>query len=190
MILLLFFLFIFLLSICFLLYRFPAPAKPLPKHCYDAGIVLGCPCKEDGTLSAMQKSRMDAAIHLYHTNRLNVLLLSGGSVHNAYCEAEVMRRYALSQGVRSEHILLEKQAQNTFDNLRLCKKICQKHCFQQIVVVTSRFHLRRSAFFVRKFFPTFVMEAPRERGALSLWVQEYFRMWNTLYHEWRLSRKG
>lgn len=42
-----------------LLYFFPKPPVRITGRRYDAAIVLGCPCQNDGSLSPMQQRRMN-----------------------------------------------------------------------------------------------------------------------------------
>lgn len=183
---------IFLILIIFLLiiniYLFSA----FPKACkqeniiYDTCIVLGCPTNDDGTLSISQTRRMKKAVHLYQQGTVKTLLLSGGAVKNEYVEATVMAHYALQNGVAEEDIFLEKEAKNTYDNLCFCSHLCKQHSFEHILVVTSRFHVRRSNFFVKKFFQQYAIVGYDEKDRWFCYVMEYVRMWNTLRYEWKL----
>lgn len=167
---------------------------PYPKHidaftCYDAAIVLGCPCQEDGTISPLQKKRMDIAIQLYRNKRVKTLLISGSNVQNTYIEAEVMAAYAYTKGVSKQAVLLETQARNTFENLKYAKLLCEQHQLQNILVITSPAHIRRAAFFVRKFFTRFAMTSYTQPPHFKDLAEEYFRMWNTLYYEIKLHHR-
>lgn len=173
-----------------ILYFFPTPPKMKPTIIYDVCIVLGCPTKDDGSISRMQKSRMDKAIALYREGKVRHLLISGAGVRNHFVEADVMSDYACCCGVDVSDILKEKNARNTYDNLRYAKILCKEHGYQHIVVVSSCFHIRRSAFFVRKFFDEFAMCPSDDKEKLKHYIAEYFRMWNTLYFEIKLKLKN
>lgn len=147
---------------------------------YDTCIILGCPTRDDGKLSRMQKSRMNKAIDLYHQRNVATLLISGAGVRNDFIEAQVMADYAIRKGVSKKAILLELNARNTYDNLRYAHDICTVHHFQRVLIVTSRFHTRRSDFFVRKFFQDYAFDTPDEREKGKHYLAEYIRMWNTL----------
>lgn len=173
-----------------ILYFFPKPLKMKQDIIYDVCIVLGCPTKEDGSISRMQKNRMDKAIALYQEGKVKRLLISGAGVKNHFVEADVMADYAQCCGVKQKDILKEKHARNTYDNLRYAKTLCEEHDYQHIVVVSSCFHIRRSAFFVRKFFDDFAMCPSDGKEKWKHYVSEYFRMWNTLYFEIKLKMKN
>ena len=94
---------VFLITANLILYHyFPKPKKPKAGRVYDAAIVLGSPAKEDGSLSRMQKTRMDAAIRLYKQHTVQRIIISGGSVRNDYAEAEIMAAYAITCGIAKE----------------------------------------------------------------------------------------
>lgn len=173
-----------------ILYYFPTPPKMKEDMIYDICIVLGCPTKDDGSISRMQKSRMDKAIRLYREGKIKKLLISGAGVKNNFVEADVMTAYALSCGVTPTDIIKEKKARNTYDNLRFAKALCDMHHVQHVVVVSSCFHIRRSSFFVRKFFDTYAMCPTDEKEKIKHYISEYFRMWNTLYFEIKLKLKN
>ena len=173
-----------------ILYFFPTPPKMKKGVIYDVCIVLDCPTKDDGSISRMQKSRMDKAIALYQEGNVKRLLISGAGVRNHFVEADVMADYARSCGVHASDILKEKNARNTYDNLRYAKMLCKAHGYQHIVVVSSCFHIRRSSFFVRKFFNEFAMCPTDGKEKIKHYISEYFRMWNTLYFEIKLKIKN
>lgn len=184
---------LFILIILLLLHlplflNFPKP--PLMDHDpYDVCIVLGCPAREDGKPSRMQRSRMNKAIQLYREHRVHTILISGAGVRNNFIEADIMASYAIANGISKNDIILEKEALNTYDNLRLAKDICLRNEYHRSIVVTSRFHIRRSNFFVKKFFTNYAMCPTDDKEKLKHYLAEYIRMWNTLRIEVKLKRK-
>lgn len=172
-----------------LYHYFPTPPKPVIGRAYDAAIVLGSPTKEDGSLSRVQKTRMDAAIMLYKEKLVNVILISGGSVRNAYTEADIMAAYARDCGIADTALVLERHARNTYENLLYAKAECDEHAWNRVIVVTSRFHVRRASYMVRKFFNDFAMQKTAEKESCKHYIAEYFRMWNSLRCEVMLYRK-
>lgn len=168
----------------FLLWNFPKAPPLLRTTQYDTCIILGSPAKEDGTISRMQKTRMDKAIKLYQQHLTATLLVSGGGVRNQHIEADVMAAYAVHKGVNQADIIVENKAQNTYDNLRYAKILCEQRDFHQILVVTSRFHVRRANFFVHKFFTSYAMCGSEEHEKIRHYLSEYVRMWNTLRIEY------
>lgn len=168
----------------FLYYQFPYPKKPT--H-FDAMIILGYHCHDDGSLDDIAKKRMQCAL-LYHQQHPQAkIIVSGGSVQNQYNEALIMGQYGIDIGIDPNVIIYEKQARNTYENLLYSSQILD--ATHQVLVITSRFHIRRSAYFVRKFYPSFTMDYhPNESFHLKDAIMEYFRMWNTLYVEYQLKK--
>lgn len=173
----------------YLFYHFPEPRKPKQHHLYDTVLVLGCPTNADGSLSKFQKERMDTAIRLYQQQMVKTMIISGSNVQNNYYEAETMAAYALEHQVPKNAIILETKARNTFDNLKYAKEIYQAKHMTSIIVVTSPFHVRRAYFFVRKFFDEACMDASNTAITWRQKIDEYYRMWNTLYYEQKLKHK-
>ena len=183
---------ILILLIClniYLFYHFPNPKKPLQHKQYDVAIVLGCPTNQDGSISSFQKERMDKAIYLYQQKSVKTVLISGSNVQNEYYEAQTMAAYAIENHVSKEDILLETKARNTFENMKYAKAICDEKNMQAIIVITSPFHVRRAYFFVRKFFNNACMDAANTKITWRQKIDEYYRMWNTLYYEHKLKHK-
>lgn len=163
----------------------PKPKKPQQVH-YDCILVLGCPSNEHGELTPSLARRIELASQLYHKGVSDVFLLSGGSVRNAYCEAEVMEK-ALRATCPLATYYLDRKARNTFENFEYAKEICQQHHLKQIAIVSDASHVRRSAFFARKFFTEFVFYGAKEPFSLKKRLREFFALYNTLYYEIKLK---
>ena len=156
--------------------------------CYDTCLVLGSPARPDGHISRMQKSRMNKAIQLYKEHKTKSIIVSGGGVRNDFVEADIMGAYALQQGIPKEALLYERKACNTYENLVYAKKLCTMYHFDTILVVSSRFHVRRADFFVKKHFADYAMVKTDEREKIKHYLAEYVRMWNTLRIEVMIKR--
>ena len=88
------------LAVFFAMFR--SPKRKWEKESYDCAVVCGYFANEDGTPSEMMKSRVDKAAALWKQKKVGYLILSGGAVHNKYVEAEIMKKYAMEQGVPEE----------------------------------------------------------------------------------------
>ena len=177
------------ISILFIYYKFPYPTKVDDKKHYDVACVLGCPTNADGSLSTFQKKRMDCAIKLYHAKITKKILISGSNVQNEYYEANTMATYARTCKVKEEDLILEFKARNTYENLKYAKQIYEEAKMTSLIVITSPFHMRRANFFVHKFFQNYAMATYPEHPTIKELIEEYFRMWNTLYYEVKLKHK-
>lgn len=104
-------------------------------------LVFGAGYWEDGTLSDILRDRLDAAIELYRVDRVKKLLFSGDNRVVEYNEPARMRKYALSQGVIDEDIVLDYAGRRTYDTCYRARDIFQVH---EVVLVSQRYHLSRA----------------------------------------------
>lgn len=97
-----------------------------------------------GTLSPESLARLITAQRLYQ--RLSVpVIISGGRVYGeVHSEAEISRRFLMDLAVLPEHILIEDQSRDTFENAVYCARICREHHFIRPILVTSAFHMKRA----------------------------------------------
>ena len=170
---------------------FRAPKKHWEQDSYDCAIVCGCRVKEDGTPSDTLKARVDKAVELWKEKKVKYLIMSGADVHSDFVEAEAMKRYAMECGVPGEYILEEKQAVSTYHNLQYSCQMMRNCNFQDCVVVTSGWHLRKADHYTRQKRVPYVMAAaenPGKQKALEiLWlyvrtnVHMYLNMWRGYY---------
>jgi len=146
---------------------------------WDAILVLGCPCNADGSLSFKQRERLETCACYVNRYGCTRVLISGGAVHNAYVEAEVMK--AALQASLSECVIdCECKARNTFQNFKFTK---EQFDVSKILVITSSAHCRRAFFFARKFFPHAYMAKAYKKDPWKDYIIEYLRLWNVLYWE-------
>ncbi len=163
----------------FLIFR--KGSLPKLKNHFDAMLILGCPTKDDGTLSPAQNKRLAAAITHLNRHSISFIIISGAAVKNADVEAEVMKAALQKKGVIVP-ILLETKARNTYQNFLYTK---EQFGDLNLLVITGSSHRRRAYFFARKFFGHSMM-GQAKRDSWQEYIKEYFRMWNTLYWEGKL----
>lgn len=169
-----------------LLHFFPKPPRPKHDH-YDFALVLGCPCQEDGSLTLMQKRRMDHALHLYEQKTYSLLIVSGGSVKNAHNEATTMLAYAQAHAdIASE---AETKATNTYENFVRSRPLWQRHHCRSAIIITSPFHARRANYFARRYFSDYGISTYPQRDRLRNWPIEWYCMCKCLWTEYKI-RKG
>ncbi len=117
----------------------------------DCAIVCGYPANEDGTISNILESRIRKAIELYHKKEIRYIIVSGGAVHNHYCEALVMYHYAIKKGVKERDILIEDKAISTYHNMMYSKEIMIKYNLKTCYVITNSWHIRKARYYAEKF---------------------------------------
>ncbi|MCU0532950.1 MAG: YdcF family protein [Hydrococcus sp. Prado102] len=93
-------------------------APNIPKLGNCAVLVLGYPSNNDGTPSSVQKLRVVFGVEAYLQYNCDRLIFSGAAVANKIVEAETMSKLAVTLGVEPNQITQEKQATNTWENIK------------------------------------------------------------------------
>ena len=147
------------------LFKYPKVCKHKTKK--DCVIVCGYPANDDGTISEILKSRVDEGISLYKEGYVKTMIMSGTNAHNSYVEAEVMKEYAMTQGVKEEDILLETKAKSTYHNMLYSKDIVEENHFTTCYVITNSWHLRKADYYSRKFNFNYEMIQSKKPESMS-----------------------
>ncbi|MDC0036847.1 YdcF family protein [bacterium] len=111
-----------------LVYESTAIQRPI-----DAIIVLG----------GGSGSRVQHAIELAKQYNPKFLIMTGDDYFDTSVPV-LMRDYAKNRGIDPEKMLLETASQSTYDHPRKVWPILQQYQLKTIMVVTSKFHTRRS----------------------------------------------
>lgn len=108
-------------------------------------VVLGHPANGDGSPSPAMREQVALAADLFRAGLAPALLFTGSAVHNEHVEAQVMAALAVQLGVPAGAIAVETQARDTFENARYCRQIMQGRGWQEAIVVTTPYHVRRAS---------------------------------------------
>ena len=122
-----------------------APLSNTPLTRFDAIIVLGAAADRDGNPTPTELARVTEAVHEYERGAAPRLIFTGGAVTNRFVEAQVMAHAAEAQGVPESAVLLEPQARDTIQNACLSVSMMNQHGWRSAEVVSSVWHLKRSA---------------------------------------------
>ncbi len=110
----------------------------------DAAIVLGAAVQGD-IPSPVFRERIEQAIRLYKAGTVRNLIFTGGSSEEGVpAEALVGRQYALTQGVKPEHIQVEEKSVITQENLVYALKIGEREGYRTYTIVSDPLHMKRS----------------------------------------------
>ncbi|MFN2138185.1 MAG: vancomycin high temperature exclusion protein [Candidatus Promineifilaceae bacterium] len=110
-------------------------------------IVFGAAVYRDGRLSAILRDRMDTAIELYQSGKVEKLLLSGDNSEDHYDEPGAMMAYAVARGVQASDIQPDFAGLRTYDTCYRARNIFE---VQDAILVTQAFHLPRAIFTCRQ----------------------------------------
>ena len=115
--------------------------------CTEAIIVLGYRSERDGAPSPVQRWRCQIAVRSIVGSRSSTLIMSGWNG-----EAEVMAAYAHDVlGVPADHIVLEKQARSTWENIAYSLPIAQD--YDVIKIASDPLHARRARRYIARLRP-------------------------------------
>lgn len=109
----------------------------------DAAIVFGAGLLGDGSPTSVLKDRVATAAKLYHSGKINKILMSGDNRYLNYNEPGAMKAYALELGVPENDIVLDYAGRRTYDTCYRARDIFQ---LSSAILVTQQFHLPRALY--------------------------------------------
>lgn len=107
----------------------------------DCILVLGCLVWSETTPSHMLADRLSVSVDLYKQGTAPKILMSGDHGREEYDEVNVMKNFAIEQGVESENIFMDHAGFSTYESMYRAKEIFKA---EKIVVVTQGYHLPRA----------------------------------------------
>lgn len=132
-------------------------ARYWPDRDKDYMIILGCSIRKDGTPTPLLAGRCNRAIEFYkqqleETGKPLIFVPSGGQGNDeGISESLSMRNYLISQGIPEEHILMEDQSRNTYENMKFSKeKIMAQNPDAKVGFSTTNYHVFRSGMMARR----------------------------------------
>lgn len=87
--------------------------------------------------------RIKKAVKLYHKKPCKMILSGGSLLKNGMKEWEYLYHYALSKGIPSSDLLLEKDSKNTIENIRYSFQLLDKSRNINLLIISSTQHLYR-----------------------------------------------
>lgn len=112
----------------------------------DCVVVLGAGIWGDRP-SPMLEDRLDTAVDLYQKGIVSKIIMSGDHGHNNYDEVNVMKQYAIDQGVPSSDIFMDHAGFSTYDSIYRAKEIFNA---DKVIIVTQEYHLYRALYIANK----------------------------------------
>ena len=97
--------------------------------------------------SPLLQDRLDKAIELYFDNAAPKIIMSGDHGNNDYDEVNVMKSYAIEQGVPSEDIFMDHAGFSTYDTMYRAKNVFG---INKAIIVTQNYHIYRSLYIANK----------------------------------------
>lgn len=112
----------------------------------DCILILGAGVK-DGRPKPMLRDRLLTGIELYKSGAAKKIIMSGDHGRADYDEVNVMRAFALEQGVSAEDIFLDHAGFSTYDSVYRAKNIFGA---ENIIIVSQKYHLYRALYIAKK----------------------------------------
>ncbi|HLK61603.1 MAG TPA: YdcF family protein [Chthonomonadaceae bacterium] len=108
----------------------------------DAALVLGAAVRS-GEPSPIFRERINHAIELYRSGRVQKILFTGGS-NGDLTESVAAKNYALKKGIPASVILTEDQSHTTIQNLRYAQRVAQQSGLRSFLLVSDPLHMKRA----------------------------------------------
>lgn len=117
----------------------------------DYIVIFGAAVRADGSASGSLRRRCENAVHHGGAGPAGPWYLpSGGVGRHGPAEALVMRDILLEHGVAAPRIVLEREARDTLESVRLCTRLLRRRPdVGQVLVSTSSYHRLRCALLFR-----------------------------------------
>ena len=116
----------------------------------DAAVVLGCRIKGNSPTPFLEQ-RTKRAAQLYKENKVRYIIVSGGKGNGEnMSEAQCMKNILVEEGIEEDKILMEDKSENTRQNIKFSNDIIKKNNFNNVIVVSNLFHLRRASIICKK----------------------------------------
>lgn len=113
----------------------------------DCVLVLGAGVWANSKPSPMLEDRLLQGIALYKNGASDRMLMSGDHGRKEYDEVNVMKKFAIDHGIKSEHIFMDHAGFNTYDSLYRAKEIFQA---KKVIIVTQKYHMYRALYIAEK----------------------------------------
>lgn len=118
----------------------------------DAIVILAGGVGESGKAGQGYEERVKYGIELYEKGYAQHLIFSSGYRY-AFKEAEVMKALAVSLGVPERSIILEENAKNNYENIKLSHDILLKEHWDSAILISSPYNMLRSSLVCKKVAP-------------------------------------
>lgn len=149
-------------------------------------LVLGAGVYGDGEPTELLLGRLRTALSLYQDGKVRWFLVSGDNRHPSYNEPQAMRRWLVKQGVPPTRIVSDYAGLRTRDSLKRAQIVFGQ---QQVVIVTSDFHLPRALYLADRIglrawgVPASTEDRPPV-NRVRYWIREYVARHLALWDAW------
>lgn len=112
------------------------------------GLLLGTGKKiSDGSINPYYKFRIEAAVELFKSGKIEVILVSGDNSRDDYDEPSTMKDDLIENGVPEDRIYLDYAGFRTLDSVVRSKEIFGQ---SSITIISQPFHNERAVFIAKR----------------------------------------
>ena len=112
----------------------------------DCVLVLGAGVR-DGSPTPMLRDRLITGISLYESGAAPKIIMSGDHGREDYDEVDVMKSYAVENGVPDSDVFMDHAGFSTYDSVYRAKAVFEA---DSIIIVTQKYHLYRALYIAEK----------------------------------------
>ncbi len=112
------------------------------------GLLLGTSkFAKGGKQNLFYKYRINAAVALFKSGKIDFILVSGDNSEETYNEPKQMRKDLIKQGVPSNRIVLDYAGFRTLDSVVRCKKVFGVN---EVTIISQQFHNERALYLANR----------------------------------------
>ena len=112
----------------------------------DCVLILGAGVR-DGNPTPMLRDRLITGISLYKTGVAPKIIMSGDHGREDYDEVNVMKSYAVENGVPDSDVFMDHAGFSTYDSIYRAKAVFEA---DSIIIVTQKYHLYRALYIAER----------------------------------------
>ena len=101
-----------------------------------------------GHLNPYFENRIDAAVKLYKSGKVKIILVSGDNGHVSYNEPRQMTQELIKRGIPADSIVLDYAGFRTLDSVVRCNKVFGQERF---TIISQEFHNKRAIFIAQNY---------------------------------------
>jgi SanA protein len=112
------------------------------------GVVLGTSkYLKNGNINLYYQYRINAAAELFHSGKIEFILVSGDNRHRSYNEPQTFKNDLVKMGIPAERIFLDYAGFRTLDSMVRAKEVFGQ---ESITVISQKFHNERAIYLAEK----------------------------------------
>ena len=112
----------------------------------DCIMVLGCGVYQNNPTPLLE-DRLKRGVAVFQTGVSPKILMSGDHGQENYDEVNVMKQYALDQGIPEKDIFMDHAGFSTYESMCRAREIFG---IDKMIIVTQKYHLPRAVYLARK----------------------------------------